>query len=568
MRRSDQLVLQEDEAAAPSTTQSIVSTFRAEDDFEKELNEAMVAAGTTEKDMIGAKSLPVNENIRDERQIRQVAKLKALMLREQQASKRVKKIKSKAYRRIHRKSETKDREALLERLGRENPELAKALKQEFEKKHAQLRMLRKRNARRKWATTMQRFAKGDDAARQEISKQAQIKRDEEMALRRAVRGQNPDQSEDSEAADLSGSDSDDDAATGVRKQTINRAKKLTVNELKNLKKSGDDGDLPTTGILGLGFMRDAIKRKREAAKAEAEGVLKELEGLDAGIDADLDAAAKSDEDAAPDTTESLGAARKDTQKIFTAEELAQASKEVDAILDRDDNATECTVSGPLTIRGVKGTAVPAPATSSIAVKADPSNSLSPGPGHERAAKASEPTKPVWNPWLEAMPEDFTVDSTTAAGDVDNTASKSKKSKKASKTKAKKAAGASKGQHIDADDMGEDAAATAEEVLSALNADSQAALEQRDLVRTVFVQGAQEEDFDDALDAEEREKLEAAKKPEMLGWGSWTGEGVKEHKKGKGSSKGKSGGGRGSASVTTNVEQTIKKTTASCSDQRR
>ncbi|OLP94932.1 hypothetical protein AK812_SmicGene22992 [Symbiodinium microadriaticum] len=54
----------------------------------------------------------------------------ALMLREQQTKRRVNKIKSKTYRRIHRKSEAKDREVLLQRLEHENPELAQQLKQE------------------------------------------------------------------------------------------------------------------------------------------------------------------------------------------------------------------------------------------------------------------------------------------------------------------------------------------------------------------------------------------------------------------------------------------------------
>ena len=48
---------------------------------------------------------------------------------------------------------------------------------------------------------------------------------------------------------------------------------------------------------------------------------------------------------------------------------------------------------------------------------------------------------------------------------------------------------------------------------------------------------QEDDFDEELDATEREKLEAAKKPELVGWGSWTGEGIVPRKpKGKGKGK--------------------------------
>merc|ERR1712203_542454 len=201
-----------------------------------------------------------------------VAKLKSLIFREQQTSRRVKKIKSKTYRRIHRKAETKEREVLLQRLEVENPELAKTLKQEYEKKHALNRLQRQRNARKKWTQTMQRFAKGDKGAQREISKQAQDAHDEDRALRRAVRGQKPDQSEDSEAVDLSGTDSEGETTgkKSLAKQTLNKAKKLTVHELKDLEAGGE---LPTSGILGMNFMRDAIKRKRDSAKQEAQGVL-------------------------------------------------------------------------------------------------------------------------------------------------------------------------------------------------------------------------------------------------------------------------------------------------------
>lgn len=57
--------------------------------------------------MIDQKGLPMNPRIRDAAQTQQVARLKALMLREQQANNRIKKIKSKTYHRIHRKAEVR-----------------------------------------------------------------------------------------------------------------------------------------------------------------------------------------------------------------------------------------------------------------------------------------------------------------------------------------------------------------------------------------------------------------------------------------------------------------------------
>ncbi|CAL1148771.1 unnamed protein product [Cladocopium goreaui] len=118
-------VVLEPQKSIRDSTKEMVSTFDAMDDFEKELQEITQSVGASEEDLKGAKVLPVNPQMREEQQIRQVAKLKALMMREQQTKRRVNKIKSKTYRRIHRKAELRDREAMLQRLEVENPELAR-----------------------------------------------------------------------------------------------------------------------------------------------------------------------------------------------------------------------------------------------------------------------------------------------------------------------------------------------------------------------------------------------------------------------------------------------------------
>eukprot|EP00434_Breviolum_minutum_P026168 symbB.v1.2.023135.t1/scaffold2095.1/size89733/10 len=140
---------------------------------------------------------------------------------------------------------------------------------DYERKHAEKRLLRARFARKKWTQTMQRFAKGDRNAQQEISKQAQKAHDEQQALRRAIQGKEAKDS-DSEAVDLS--DEDEDDTQTVKQSTVNKAKRLTVKEIQDL---DAQGELPTTGLLGMKFMQQAIKQKREDAKKEAMDVLKE-----------------------------------------------------------------------------------------------------------------------------------------------------------------------------------------------------------------------------------------------------------------------------------------------------
>ncbi|CAK0843301.1 unnamed protein product [Prorocentrum cordatum] len=547
MRRADQVILgkDEDQDTRPVSTASLVDTFKATDDFEKELEAVTMAAGATEKDIKGAAELPANPKIRDEKERQAGAKLKSLLLREQQAAKRIKKIKSKTYRRIHRKAESREKEVLLERLERENPELAKTLKQEYEKKHAQMRLQRGRNARKKWANTMNRFAKGDRNAQQEMTKQAQKAHDEEQALRRAIRGRDPDQSEDSEAVDLSESDSEDEGAKrrGVARQTLSKAKKLTARELKGLEK---DGDLPTTGLLGMNFMRNAIQQKREQARKDAQGVLEELEGLGQKLDAaeDSDDEGGRGGDARGAEQEGLDAADAPGKqaRTFTAEELAAASAEVDAMLEQDDAAVECSVSGPLTIRGVaaappsgfpRGTAEAAASGSAGASR--PSREPRPGRG------ASAPPQPgaagqeaSRNPWLSAeeTPEADGAAGSAAAGAEEPAVESAPSGPGTKAAKAKK-----RKRRADADAEPE-ASAAVEDLLSVLNADTEAAREQRDLVRTAFVEGTQAEDFDAEQDELARKKDEERDNASqaLAGWGSWTGAGIAPRRPRKGQEK--------------------------------
>jgi len=488
MNRADQVDL-EPELVVRESTKEMVSTFNAMDDFEKELEEITQAAGASEMDLKGAKVLPVNPNLRDAQQIRQVAKLKALMMREQQTKRRVNKIKSKTYRRIHRKSELRDREVMLERLELENPELAKQLKQDYERKHAEKRLLRARFARKKWTQTMQRFAKGDRNAQQEISKQAQKAHDEQQALRRAIQGKEAKDS-DSEAVDLS--DEDEDDTQTVKQSTVNKAKRLTVKEIQDL---DAQGELPTTGLLGMKFMQQAIKQKREDAKKEAMDVLKELEGLEKDDYKDDDK--EEEKEQAPDPS------AQSAEKRFTPEELEKARQEVDAMLEQDDNFAGYSVAGPLTIHGVDE-AAPAPVQ-----QATPATSSR--PSKRKAEKVEGKDESEENPWLAENPwvEDAQPNQTKEA------TSKAKRKKK--KVKAKDEGIKDTELEMEANS----------DILAALNMDSAEAKEQRELVRTAFVEGSQIEDFEDEVETAEREKEEKNKEDsgELPGWGSWAGEGA-------------------------------------------
>eukprot|EP00811_Abedinium_folium_P001133 NODE_11037_length_1312_cov_5.508017.p1 GENE.NODE_11037_length_1312_cov_5.508017~~NODE_11037_length_1312_cov_5.508017.p1 ORF type:complete len:285 (+),score=68.78 NODE_11037_length_1312_cov_5.508017:433-1287(+) len=66
----------------------------------------------------------------------------------------------------------------------------------------------------------------------------------------------------------------------------------------------------------------------------------------------------------------------------------------------------------------------------------------------------------------------------------------------------------------------------DDLLAGLDADTEAAREQRGLVRTAFVEGMQQEDFEKELEEDRRKKEGVEAEPERLaGWGSWTGPGT-------------------------------------------
>eukprot|EP00746_Dinoflagellata_sp_MGD_P165778 gnl/MRDRNA2_/MRDRNA2_95255_c0_seq1.p1 gnl/MRDRNA2_/MRDRNA2_95255_c0~~gnl/MRDRNA2_/MRDRNA2_95255_c0_seq1.p1 ORF type:complete len:958 (+),score=337.84 gnl/MRDRNA2_/MRDRNA2_95255_c0_seq1:76-2949(+) len=598
-RRSDQVVLEGPEAIddTKASTATLVSSFVATDDFEKELQEAVEEAGMTDKALSENGGLPVNKEIRDHQQTQQVAKLKALMLREQQRSKRVKKIKSKAFRKNQRTTERKEREKLLERLEIENPELAKTLKAEYEKKHAQLRLQRRNNARKKWAQAALRFGGHDGGMRQEITKQAQAQKDERDSLKKAIQGKNLDES-DSEGVDLSGSDSEDDGKDGkkplsVAKQTVRKAKKLTMEEIKGI----DEDQLPQEGVFKMKFMQEAMKAKREAAKDQARSVLKDLESLE---DAASD---NSDTENKKSKSKQEAAAEDDANKrTFTTDELAQAHREVDEMIEREDEPIEFSVSGPLSVDSKKSVAalqlddkisslagiVPGAIVKSVEeqAKQDPSNpwlaadqlddialnagnntdatkgkksSLKKAKTAKRSEKsgkniAKEPVEPASspakaskeaeNPWLAADElENFSLEpiGVEDAGSAKKgtpmkvttfSSNPLAEGKGVKKTKATKGS-ATKEEGSDSDD--EDGLKFPEGgIFAALDREDSGLAAQREMVRTAFVGGSQQKDFEDEveLDEEEKKKQEEEKLQELPGWGSWAGEGIVPKKKRK------------------------------------
>ena len=292
-RRSERIDLVQEEIAnrgnaSTLSTSGLVSTTDAVTDFEKEFRRAIEESGLNWNDNSAAQ-LPPAQEIQAHNERSQLARIRTLMRAEQIRAHRLKKIKSKTYRKLIRKKEMKGMQDLIAKLDKEDPEAAEKIKAELERKLSSLRLNRQRQARIKWSKAAERF--GGREIRSEISRQAQAQEDEKRELIRAIKGRTDRERSDSEDDDsddsASVSDDDDDIVSKVKK-AIN-AKVLGGTG------SSDSSTLPQKGLLGMKFMREADTRKRNETVAEAKNFLDTLENDD------IDDAAESDaEDNQPD----------------------------------------------------------------------------------------------------------------------------------------------------------------------------------------------------------------------------------------------------------------------------
>lgn len=464
-RDASQLDLgQEDPQMARSSVAQLATGFSAETDFERDLASAVEQAGLQEDDLRGELLPGQSQQVLDEKREESIQRLKFLMFREHARAKRVNKIKSKAYRRIHNKSEKLEHAKLMERLERENPELAAELKQGLEKKYAEQRTQRQRTARVRWAKVMQRF--GGEDARKAVAQQAQRQADRVKDLERAVKGRPKGESDSDSDVD----DALDEAAAS--ESVIAQAKRLVQESAQS-----QGAELPKKGLFGMKFMRDAQDRKREEADALAKGVLKELDqmGGSGSSDSSSEAGEESASEAAP----------------ISAEERLEAERAVDAMLadgmDGPQLATvKTTVAGAVT---VKPRAEPNPWGTwdgkDPGVRKD-AGKLS---GKSLAADASSGLK-----WGESAKAGAAAAAAEPAKDKGKAKGKRAKGKLAKPSQAAPEAAAD-GSNAVLD--GED---------------------QEQLLEEAFGCGAPEEEYAEAK--------KETKEVELPGWGCWAGEGMK------------------------------------------
>nr|XP_054753230.1 U3 small nucleolar RNA-associated protein 14 homolog A-like [Lytechinus pictus] len=160
------------------TTDQFVKKFKPSTPLEQEVYKILHGSkfaerpnkqlSQAEEEAIKAMSLSEARERRAELQ-----KHRALMSFYEAKCRRHKKIKSKKYHRIERKSKARQESKKMEKLMEDDPEAAKEAMEKLEKARATERMSLKHRNTGKWAKTMMRYGKHNISARQELAEQLQ-----------------------------------------------------------------------------------------------------------------------------------------------------------------------------------------------------------------------------------------------------------------------------------------------------------------------------------------------------------------------------------------------------------
>ncbi|KAJ5278878.1 hypothetical protein N7478_004250 [Penicillium angulare] len=436
---------------------------------------------------IQARTLPIEEIQARRAELR---KRRDLLFREEVRSKRIKKIKSKAYRRVHRKErerlELQEKQALLEA----GVDLDEMDQEKNERLRAEARMGSKHRDS-KWAKSLKETGRTawDEEARNGAADLAL--REEE--LRRRIEGKSVSRGDDTYLESSSESEGDEDPwasdASDVEKRKVQK-------KLRALDKEADT-ELPKgqhSNLFSMKFMQNAEAARKEENDAEVRRLNRELHGEGSESEAESDVGRRK-----------FGQSKKTDAKPQT-KALPKNELEETAGSDDEDQDVDIVVDRP--VKQKPATSAPSKPTSK--------------PSDKMFTQQPKETAVEENPWLvstertnrrrtgtdahEAM--EITLDDEepeTLQAQVSS--KKTKPAKKSQQTSAKKAS------YSDAQNDSDD-----EDNVPVL-------LKNHDLVKRAFAGDEVVQDFEqEKLDTIEDEGDKVIDNT-LDGWGSWAGEGV-------------------------------------------
>ena len=289
-----------------------VPTTDFETELMKKLEEANMATG---KDVERAEDLAMNhlsvEEVKERRA--RLAKMRNLLFKHELKAKRVKAIKSKTFHRHNRKTgaavkmidgeEVHDDDAALEGLGDDADDSAEARREYL---RAQERMLLKHKNTSRWAKrAIKKGLAHLPGTKEAIAEQLRIGQELKRKIgiggeRRGGGGDDGDDDDGYYSTDASDDSEDDRKDDGLSADPAERRRQLAKAKAQTLKALQDGvGTMEEAankgGLFALPFMARAMKKRREAAEAEAKQLLEDIEradaeaasgAADAGVDGD------------------------------------------------------------------------------------------------------------------------------------------------------------------------------------------------------------------------------------------------------------------------------------------
>lgn len=275
-----------DTSAVPKTvtTASLVAKHTPETAMEAEVAALLASAGAQSaaavaeaEEALTLKSLSVAE-ARERRE--KLAKMRALLFYHEVKAKRLKKIKSKEYRRRLKKAEKRKAGAAEGDGGFEGLMDEDALRQEledaeFERAKERLTLKHKNTSRFIRRAIKRGATQVDEGTKEAVAEQLRLGQELRQRVHR-IKGAGRSGDSDTDASDTEGSTSgsdSEDAGAGMSSKT--RAAAL---ELLEGGSAGADGDVPSKGLFALPFMQRAMDRRRLQAQEEARALLEEGNG--------------------------------------------------------------------------------------------------------------------------------------------------------------------------------------------------------------------------------------------------------------------------------------------------
>ncbi|KAL4441441.1 hypothetical protein ABPG77_001945 [Micractinium sp. CCAP 211/92] len=273
-----------DKSAVPrvTTTAALAAQHRPETDMEAEVAALLASAGAHSaqavaeaEEALAMKALSVEE-VR-ERQNR-LARMRALLFYHETKAKRLKKIKSKEYRRKLKKAEKRKAEAA----GEEDEDQLRLEQEQAEFDRAKERLTLKHKNTSRWARRALKRGQtlADAGTRAAVAEQLRLGEELRQRVNRMkVRGSDSDASTSASEGE---EDSGDEGGAGETfsgpKAGRGMGSKAKAAALELLEGNADPEAAPTKGLFALPFMRRALEKKKLEAQQQAQEILAEMEG--------------------------------------------------------------------------------------------------------------------------------------------------------------------------------------------------------------------------------------------------------------------------------------------------